>query len=59
MCCRLNWFVNLKLVIYYRCMSYYKYWVFIRIDKFVLDKDECSGDFCKNGGMCINSNGFY
>lgn len=26
---------------------------------FVLDKDECSGDFCKNGGMCINSNGFY
>lgn len=59
MCCRLNWFVNLKLVIYYRCLSYYKCWVFIRINIFFLDKDECSGDFCKNGGMCINSNGFY
>lgn len=59
MCCRLNWFVNLKLVIYYRCMRYYKYWVFLRINIFDLDKDECSGDFCKNGGMCINSNGFY
>lgn len=59
MCCRLNWFVNLKLVIYYRCMCYYKYWVFMRINIFDLDKDECSVNFCKNGGMCINSNGFY
>lgn len=31
----------------------------MRINIFDSDKDECSGDPCKNGGTCINSNGSY